>query len=134
MEKERQHERSGHHLVAEYERAVGREIAALASGERDRLAEIGDLATMLKVEPKHLSRVVKRASGKTPCTIYEEHLMDLARRFLMDPSQTAAEVARRLTMDPSNFNKFFKRFQGCTPGAYRDQHGVIRTAKGSPRS
>ena len=107
-----------------YELAVQAEIDALASGERDRLAEIGDLAKLLKVRPEYLSRVIKRTSGRTPCDIYEERLMVLARELLLDKSVSAAEVARRLTMDPSNFGKFFKHFQGCTPGEFRIAKGV----------
>ncbi len=111
-------------LLARYERAVEAEVNALASGARDALAEIGDLARILNVQPQFLSRTVKQVSGRTPCDIYEERLMELARQLLLDKSLSAAEVGRRLTMDPSNFGKFFKRFQGCTPGEFRRQNMV----------
>lgn len=111
-------------LLSRYQHAVDAEVDALASGERERLAEIGDLARILGVAPQYLSRAVRQASGLSPCDIYEERLMQLARELLADPALSAAEVGRRLTMDPSNFGKFFKRFQGCTPGEYRSQNRI----------
>lgn len=114
----------GQQLLSRYRHAVDAEVEALASGERDRLAEIGDLARILGVGPQYLSRAVRQASGMSPCDIYEERLMQLARALLADPALSAAEVGRRLTMDPSNFGKFFKRFQGCTPGEFRSRNRI----------
>jgi AraC-like DNA-binding protein len=41
--------------------------------------------------------------------------------MLREGQFTIAEIAGRLTFDTSNFTKFFKRFEGVTPSAYRQQ-------------
>lgn len=86
----------GQQLLSRYRHAVEAEVEALASGERDRLAEIGDLARILGVAPQYLSRAVRQASGMSPCDIYEERLMQLARELLADPALSAAEVGLSL--------------------------------------
>ena len=53
----------------------------------------------------------------------------MARELLRDPSRSVAAIAAQLTYDPSNFTKFFKRFQGCTPKQYREQVWAAQRAE-----
>gem|GEM_PF-6959743 len=52
-------------LLAAFVRAVKQEIAAVATGEREHLAGIGELAGIMGVDPRHLSRAVKQTSGSS---------------------------------------------------------------------
>ena len=103
-------------------------MAAFRAGTADRAWEIRDFAERLFVHPTHLSNTLHEVTGRSPCDIYEERLMDVARELLCTSEASAAEVARQLTMDPSNFSKFFKRFEGMTPKRFREQQAIRRSA------
>jgi AraC-like DNA-binding protein len=57
--------------------------------------------------------------------------MNAARQLLRDTARPVADIAANLTFDPSNFTKFFKRFEGCTPKQYREQAWAQRRAETS---
>lgn len=57
---------------------------------------------------------------KSPCDIYEEKLMSVAKELILTSGLSMADIARQLTFDPSNFIKFFKHFEGITPGQFRE--------------
>lgn len=115
-------------LTAAYLKVLDRHMAEFRAGTADRAWEIRDFAERLFVHPTHLSNTVQEVTGRSPCDHYEEGLMDVARDLLLTTELSAAEVARRLTMDPSNFNKFFKRFEGMTPKRFREERAIRRRA------
>jgi len=78
-------------------------------------------AAILFIHPVHLSNTIKLTTGHSPCYFFEDKLMKEARKMLREEPFTIAEIAERLTFDTSNFTKFFKRFEGVTPSAYRQQ-------------
>jgi AraC-like DNA-binding protein len=49
--------------------------------------------------------------------------------MLREDRFTIAEIAGLLTFDTSNFTKFFKRFEGITPSAYRHR---LQEAEATP--
>jgi AraC-like DNA-binding protein len=113
-----------HEITADYLRAVDRHLADIVAGRATEMFEIRDFAGLLCIHPTHLSSTIKEATGHSPCYFFEERILEAARQLLRDPSRSVADVAANLTYDPSNFTKFFKRFQGCTPGQYRAQVGA----------
>lgn len=119
-------------LTAAYMKALDRHMAEFRAGTADRAWGIRDFAARLFVHPTHLSNTLQEVTGRSPCDHYEEGLMGVARDLLLTTELSAAEVARRLTMDPSNFNKFFKRFEGLTPKQYREQQAMHRSAGAAP--
>jgi len=46
-----------------------------------------------------------------------------AKKLLTNTALPIGEIARQLDYDVSNFTKFFKRFTGLTPSAYRKTTG-----------
>lgn len=109
-----------HEIVADFQRAVDQHLADIVAGRATEMVEIRDLAAQLFIHPTHLSNTLKLATGHSPCYYYEARIMDIARQQLQDPARSVADVAAGLTFDPSNFTKFFKRFEGCTPKQYRE--------------
>lgn len=93
----------------------------LKSGEAEGKFEIQDIASLLHIHPTHLSNTIKEKLKKSPCDIYEQKLMVLAKEFILKTDLSIAEIARKLTFDPSNFSKFFKHFEGLTPNQFRIQ-------------
>ncbi|TGE23726.1 AraC family transcriptional regulator [Hymenobacter aquaticus] len=110
-----------HEITADFLRLIDQHLADIVSGKATEMFEIRDLAGQLCIHPTHLSNTIKLTTGHAPCYFFEARLMDLARAQLLDATRSVADIAQGLTYDPSNFTKFFKRFQGCTPKQYREQ-------------
>jgi AraC family transcriptional regulator, regulatory protein of adaptative response / methylphosphotriester-DNA alkyltransferase methyltransferase len=118
-----------HEITADFRREVDRHLADIVAGRATEMFEIRDLASVLCIHPTHLSNTIKLATGHAPCYFFEARIMDIAREMLHDPSRSVASIAANLTFDPSNFTKFFKRFQGCTPKQYREQAWAAQRAE-----
>jgi AraC-like DNA-binding protein len=103
-------------------------MSAFAAGTVDRAWGVKDFADRMFIHPKHLSNTLQEVTGQSPCDLYEERLMEVARRLLLAGDGPVAEVARQLTMDPSNFSKFFRRYEGITPLRYRELERMRRSA------
>lgn len=106
-------------IVKEYLHELDKHIAELREGKLDRTYEIRDFAEILHIHPRHLSNTIQDVLGKSPCSLYESRLLNVAKQLLGESDEPIANIARRLTYDPSNFTKFFKRFAGTTPRQYR---------------
>ena len=107
-------------ITAAFYAELDKHLAELVAGKAESTFKINDLAEILHVHPRHLSNTLKAVTGLSPCDIYENKLMDIARKLLLETDKPIAEIARQLTYDPSNFSKFFKHFQKQTPKQFRD--------------
>lgn len=106
-------------IVRQYLSELDKHIADLKSGRAETTFEIQDMAALLHIHPVHLSNTIKQETGQSPCDIYEEKLMQVARQLLTETRMPIGEIAHRLTFDPSNFTKFFRHFEGVTPRQFR---------------
>ncbi|WP_201980478.1 helix-turn-helix domain-containing protein [Hymenobacter rubidus] len=122
-----------HEITADFLREVDRHLADIVAGRATEMFEVRDLAGILCIHPTHLSNTIKLATGHAPCYFFEARIMDVARELLRDPSRSVADIAANLTYDPSNFTKFFKRFQGCTPKQYREQEWAAQREASAER-
>ena len=118
-----------HEITADFLREVDRHLADIVAGRATEMFEIRDFAGILCIHPTHLSNTIKLATGHAPCYFFEARIMDIARELLHDPTRTVVSIATQLTYDPSNFTKFFKHFQGCTPKQYREQVWAAQRAE-----
>ena len=108
-------------IVAQYLAELQKHLQELKAGKAASTFEIQDIASLMHIHPTHLSNTVQEQLGKSPCHIYEEKLVDIAKELLLTTERSISDIARHLTFDPSNFSKFFKRFSGMTPKQFRDQ-------------
>lgn len=85
--------------------------------------ELSFYAEQLNITTKHLSRVVKEASGKSAMEWIERHVILDAETQLLSSNVSIKEIAYRLNFpSQSCFGKYFYRIVGMSPSAYREQH------------
>ncbi len=111
-------------ILAQFKQVVESHIDDLLAGRVERLAELQEIAAVLGLHPVHLSKVIKLASGQHACHFYQQKLVRETKKLLTDTMLPIGEIARKLDYDVSNFTKFFKRFTGLTPSAYRKAEGA----------
>ncbi len=81
---------------------------------------VEEYAALMNVSAKHLSQVVKQATGKNALSFINERLLAEAKTLIRFTTQDIAEIAWQLNFsDPANFGKFFRRHTGTTPLMYR---------------
>lgn len=110
-------------IVREYLRELDNHVLRLKNGETQEVLEVKEFAEILHIHPGHLSNTIQEQLGQSPCSLFEERLMKVSKELILETDLSIAEIARRLTYDPSNFSKFFKHFEGITPGQFRASAG-----------
>ena len=79
-----------------------------------------DYAQLLNITPKHLTKSVKKATGKTPSELITDKLVLEAKVLLKNTSLSVSEIAYQLNFeDPTYFNRFFKKQTSQTPSLFR---------------
>jgi len=69
--------------------------------------EINEFADLLHIHPTHLSNTLSLVLGQSPCDLYEQRLVKVAKELLRETILPIGDIARQLFYDPSNFTKFF---------------------------
>ena len=83
--------------------------------------KITEFAEMLNVSPFQLRSACETVSRQTPKEILEDRILTEAKRDLIFSSRNIEQIAYRLGfIDPSYFTRFFKRYEGEAPSAFRD--------------
>lgn len=91
----------------------------VCNGHVTEFMELSQIARELAVSHKHLTDSVQKETAHHPCHFYDAKIIERAKQLMANPQLSIAQIAMRLTYDPSNFSKFFKKFTGQTPGAFR---------------
>lgn len=112
-------------IVTDYLKELDKHILDLKNGIAESTFEIRDMAELLHIHPTHLSNTINQVLGQSPCDLYEQRLVSLAKDLLLTTSKPISEIARQMDYDPSNFTKFFKRFEGKTPKHFRQENSKI---------
>jgi len=109
-------------IVTRYLQELDQHLGDLKNGRAEKTFEIKDLAKLLFVHPRHLSNTIQEVLGNSPCNIYESRLREISKELMLNTQLSIAQIAKNITFDPSNFSKFFKSYEGMTPGAFRRLH------------
>lgn len=109
-------------ITKQFLQELDKHMLELKSGKAESSFEVRDIASLLHIHPTHLSNTIQEQLKRSPCDIYEEKLIGIAKELILQTRLSIAEIARQLTFDPSNFSKFFKHFEGVTPNQFRQQH------------
>lgn len=82
--------------------------------------KIGFYADRLHLTSKYLSALIRSVSGKTAAHWIREHLIVEARALLKMGKMSIKQISNELNFyDQSHFGVFFKKYTGCSPGAYQ---------------
>jgi|GEM_PF-3198648 len=109
---------AGHILVLHFMR--------LLAAHSKREHQVGFYARRLNITPDHLSRMVKKHTGKTAKGHIREILMEEAKALLQDTAPIK-EIAQMLGFKTLySFSRFFKRNASLSPRAYREKTQKIR--------
>lgn len=108
-------------ITDRYFRFLDQHLTDLVDGKATEMLPLNAIARELCVSHKHLIAVIRETQGKHPCHFYDDKIITKSQQLLRETALPVAEIARMLTYDPSNFNKFFKKYVGQTPGQYRDR-------------
>ena len=106
-------------ILAQFKLVLEKHLDDLMAGRIDKMFEIKDIADILCLHPVHLSKVIKLETGHHACYLYEQRILQEAKKLLADTTLPIGLIAHKLDYDVSNFTKFFKKFSGMTPSLYR---------------
>lgn len=94
---------------------LDRHLADLKDGNVETAYGIAQIAELMFIDPNHLSDTIKKVLGKSPCSIFEEKLIDICRDIIINSDKPIGEIASTFDYEPSNFIKLFKRYTGTPP-------------------
>jgi AraC-like DNA-binding protein len=137
-------------LLVDVARLATDVVGDLRRGNETLLAEVFDtieqrfaeplspseVAKSVGMTPGHLTTLVRRRTGGTLGDWITERRMAQARRLLTETDLPVGEIARRVGLpDPGYFARVFRRSNGLTPRAWRQntqaQPPTLRAAKGN---
>lgn len=80
------------------------------------IRKVEQYADMMHISAKHLSDLVKEATGKSPKQIINDVVLLEAKVLLGSTDQTITEIAHALKFqDQAHFSHFIKQHAGCSP-------------------
>ena len=97
-------------------------IEDVINGDAIEFLELNQIARELAISHQHLTDMVQKENGHHPCYFYDAKIIEKAKELILHTDLSIADIAFTLTYDPSNFSKFFHKWVGCPPGAFRKNH------------
>ncbi|MFE5322071.1 helix-turn-helix domain-containing protein [Paenibacillus sp. NPDC056579] len=83
---------------------------------------ISDIAASIGISSGHLSRLFKAEVGKPPLEYLTEYRLEQGKQLLVDSTQSLHQISEAIGYnDVHTFIRFFKKYEGTTPGEYRKQ-------------
>lgn len=82
-----------------------------------------EYAAMLYITPNHLNALCKDVLGKPAGEFIRDRIVLEAKRLLVNVDLAIGDIAQELNFpDNSYFTRFFKKYTGTTPEAFRSRH------------
>lgn len=102
---------------------LARQFPITAVHDRIRIRSAAAFAAQLSVHVNYLNKSVKTITGKTTTTLIAEHLAKEAQSLLLHTNWNAAEIGYCIGFGhAANFNIFFRKMTGETPGHFRERN------------
>lgn len=119
MDKKQNAARRSDEITEQYLQFLDRHLEDVINGNAAEMMPLSAIAARLFISHRHLTDTVQKATGNHPCYFYDRKIIERAQQMLKETDWPVATIALKLTYDPSNFSKFFRKFTGIAPGAYR---------------
>ncbi|MFK7783504.1 MAG: helix-turn-helix domain-containing protein [Crocinitomicaceae bacterium] len=88
--------------------------------------QVQEYADLLFKSPKTLSNLFHKYGEKTPLHVIHERIILEAKRLLLYSDKTTDEITSFLGyVNPGHFSKFFKKHEGLSPSAFRQQKRAL---------
>jgi two-component system, response regulator YesN len=82
---------------------------------------LSDISGFVALNPKYLAKIFKECTGKTVNEYLTLHRINISKSLFKDPALTIKDISRMIGYnDVHSFIRFFKKYEGVTPGEYRD--------------
>ncbi|GGH83272.1 AraC-like DNA-binding protein [Filimonas zeae] len=112
-------------ITAQFFQLAEEHIDDLLKGQITHRYAAADFAKLMFIHSRHLTNTIKLTTGRSPCDIMEERLMQEATRLLTTTDISIADLSVLFGYnDPANFIRFFKGMCGITPLQYRKQNAT----------
>ncbi|GAA4374811.1 AraC family transcriptional regulator [Hymenobacter koreensis] len=99
-----------------------REFGTLLNQHYRTRRTVQEYADLLHLTPNHLNAVCRRTLNKTASALIHERVVVEAQRLLRHSALSVAQVAYELGFeDASYFTRYFRKYTGRTPEAFRQQ-------------
>jgi AraC family transcriptional regulator len=86
----------------------------------DQQISLRDVAGVVDLSPQCFARALKETSGLSPHQFLIARRLDMAKRLLLDPARSVAEIAATVGFsDQAHMTATFSRVLGYTPGHWR---------------
>lgn len=94
----------------------------ILASRRGRIRSVSDVAAMMNLSPKYLSRVIKESTGEKPMHYIHEYIMKAIDQELRYTNKSIKEIAFQLRFPSlAFFGKFVKQQTGLSPTEYREK-------------
>jgi len=99
-----------------------RQFGALLNEHYRTKRSVSDYAELLHLSANHLNALCRRVLNKTASALIHERVLTEAQRLLSHSALSVAQVAYELGFeDASYFVRYFRKYAGTTPEAFRQQ-------------
>ena len=86
----------------------------------DGIPSVRYFADKICLSPNYFGDLVKKETGRSAKEYIQLKMLRAAKESLLDPEKSVSQVAYALGFQyPQHFVRFFKRYEGMTPGQYR---------------
>lgn len=88
-----------------------------------RLRTAKEFASSLAIHPNHLNALLKKHTGENVSTHIKNRLLEESKVLLLHTGWSLQDIAMSIGFaDQPNFNQFFKKHTGLTPGHFRTSY------------
>lgn len=119
------------YLYEEKSSHIGQDIVAYIQANFHQEISLGGIADQLNLDPSYVSRLFKQEIHMN----FMEYLISLrlahAKKLLTESALSIKEIGGSVGyVNPRSFNRIFKKYEGQTPGEYRENYVPHRLKEG----
>lgn len=100
---------------------ISEKVIAIIQQDYDKDLTLEECAMRLHYNANYLSSVFRKETGASFSEYLTRYRLNIAKRWLDERDWTVKEIAERLRYtNPQNFIRSFRKWEGMTPGRYRE--------------